>query len=101
MKIKKGDQVLVIAGKDIGKIGTIEKIINKTNKAKVKGINLYKKHSKASRKSPKGGVISIEAPISLSNLAPICSACGKKTSFSIKIGEKKRVRICRKCKAEI
>ncbi len=71
IKIKKGDVVRVIAGEHKGKQGTIMKMIPKTNKAIVGGVNMVKRHTKPSRENAKGGIIEKEAPIHISNLSLI------------------------------
>lgn len=96
MRLKKGDLVLVIAGKDKNKTGKIERILPKINKVIVSGVNLLKKHTRPSKKNPHGGVILKETPISASNVMILCPNCQKPTRVKIKIGEKK-IRICQKC----
>lgn len=68
MKIKKGDTVKIIAGKDRGKTGTIVKILPKINKVIISGLNLSKKHLRPSRKTPQGGIIDRAMPIHISNI---------------------------------
>lgn len=101
--LKKGDNVMVIAGKDRGKQGIIEKVFPKREKAVVTGINLAKHHLKPTRKNPHGGIMDIPAPITLSNLGLVCPHCGKTTRIGYKIDEKSQVkeRICRKCKGNL
>jgi len=96
--IKKNDSVLVLAGKDKGKKGKVLRVDGKRDKAIVEGVNLIKKHMRPTRENPKGGILSMETPIQISNLMLVCSRCGKKT----KIGYKKltdgtKKRICKKC----
>lgn len=68
MLIKTGDKVRVIAGKDKGKEGTVSKVLNAKNRVIVQGVNMIKKHQKASQTNPQGGIIDIEAPIHASNV---------------------------------
>ena len=92
-KIKKGDKVIVIAGKDKGKNGEVLKIITDTNRALVSGINEIKKHTKPSA-AGNGGVVTKESPIHLSNIALMDPKSGKATrvGFSVdKDGKKTRV----------
>ena len=92
-KIKKGDKVVVIAGKDKGKNGEVLQIITETNRALVSGINQIKKHQKPSA-AGNGGVITKESPIHLSNIALMDPKTGKATrvGFSVaKDGKKTRV----------
>lgn len=104
MKIKKGDQIKVLLGKDKGKIGTVERVLGKNNKVFIPGINVYKRHvpkKVASQASSEGGVIDIVKPLNVSNIALICPNCKKPTRIGFKkIGDTK-VRICKKCQKEI
>lgn len=96
-KIKKGDTVLVIKGKDRGKTGKVEKIIPKTRKLIVSGVNIYKKHLRPSRKNPHGGIISFPLPIYVSKVMVICSACNKPTRVGFKLVGTEKIRICSVC----
>jgi len=99
LKIKKNDMVQAIKGKDKGKQGKILNLTADGKRAMVEGINLVKKHKRQSRQDQKGGIISIEAPISVANLMLVCKACTKpvRVGFSIaKDGVK--TRICKVCK---
>ncbi len=71
MKIKLGDEVLVIAGKDKGKNGKVIKTLKNEDKVVVEGINIVKKHKKPSNQNDKGGIFDIEAPIHVSNVKKI------------------------------
>ncbi len=101
MKIKKGDTVLIIAGKDRGKRGTIEKVFPDINKVIVTGANISKHHLKPSRKNPHGGIIDKLAPIPASNMVIVCPRCGKPSKVSAKITSGKKIRVCRKCKESL
>lgn len=68
LKIKKGDTVKVIAGDERGKSAVVKEVLVKENKVIVEGINLVKKHTKPSAKNPQGGILSLEAPINISNV---------------------------------
>ena len=91
IKLKKGDNVLVITGRDKGKSGSILSIIPKKNRAIVKGVNIVKKHQKPSKQSG-GGIIEKELSIQLSNLAFISIKDGKKTKIGYKIEKNKKIR---------
>ena len=101
MKIKEKDIVLIITGKDRGKTGKVEKIIKTKNKVIVAGINILKKNSKATKKNPKGGIISFPAAIDISNVAIVCPKCNKKTKVGYKMIAKKKERICKACKEQM
>jgi len=105
MRLKKGDTVLIISGKDRGKRGVIEKVLPKEGKILVAGVNLAKLHLKPSRKNPHGGIINKVVPIDASNAVLVCSHCSQPSKVSYKLPvspsqggtEKKKTRICRKC----
>ncbi len=86
LKIKKGDQVIVIAGRDKGARGEVLKVLPKENRAIVKGVNLVKRHQKATQ-TTEGGIITKEAPIHVSNLAHIDPKDGKPTRVGFKVLE--------------
>ena len=95
MRVKKGDTVVVIAGKDKGKKGTVTKVFTKTNKVLVEGVNVITKHQKPTAVNPQGGIINKEAPIHISNLMPVDPETGKGTRvrFEVKDGQKVRVSV--------
>ncbi len=96
MKIKKGDQVIVITGRDKGKTGDVIKAMPKENKVIVSGINMVKRHTKPSQESA-GGIISKERPIHVSNVALIDPKSGKATRVGIKVEQDgTKVRIAKK-----
>jgi len=101
MKIKQGDNVLVIAGKDSGKQGMIEKVIIKEGRVIVSGVNITKRHLKPSRKNPHGGIISMPAPVNASNVMLMCPHCGKAIRVSHKTNAQTKERICRKCQGNL
>ncbi|NMB56950.1 50S ribosomal protein L24 [Candidatus Beckwithbacteria bacterium] len=99
-KIKVGDQIEVIKGKDLGKKGQVEKILREKSRILVKNINLVKKHIKA-RKGVQGGIISVERPLSIANVQLLCPNCQKRTRIGIEGEGKNKQRICKKCKAPL
>lgn len=102
MKLKKGDNVLVISGKDKGKTGKIEKVFPAKNQVLVSGVNIIKKHVKPSKKNPHGGIIQLNKPISASNVMLICPQCNAATRVGFLVLESgKKLRICKKCKESI
>lgn len=101
-KIKKGDIVEVIKGKDRGKRAKILKVFPFEDRAIVEGINLAKKHRRRTREDQQAGIVSIEIPIVISNLMLFCKSCNRRTraGFTVlKDGTKSR--ICRRCKEVI
>lgn len=101
MRIKKGDTVLIISGKDKGKKGKILEVLSKEEKILVEGVNLMKKHQKPKKTGEKGQIIQLPKPIDVSNVKLICLKCGKPTRIGYKIVEKKKYRTCKKCGQEI
>ncbi len=98
MKIKKGDTVEVIAGKDIGKKGKVLMVMPKENRLVVEGVNRAKKHQKPNRKLPQGGILNIEKPLQASNVMLVCDKCKKITRIGKKVLEgQEKVRVCKKC----
>ena len=94
MKIKKGDNIIVIAGKDKGKTGKILKAMPKENLVVVEGINLQKKHKKAVSKDKKGQMIELSAPLHISNVMLVVDGKGVRVGSKV-VGEKK-VRVSKK-----
>jgi len=101
LKLKKGDTVVVMSGKDKGKTGQIEKVLPKTNQILIPGVNIVKKHAKPTKKNPHGGIIQINRPIPISNVMLICPVCNKATRVGFKMLDNKKLRICKKCKESI
>ena len=98
MKVKKGDTVLIIAGKDKGRTGKIMRALPKELKVLVEGINLKKKHVRPKREGEKGQVVEIPAALDVSNVKIICPKCGKATRIGFKTEGETKNRICKKCK---
>lgn len=100
MKIKKGDNVMVLSGNDKGKTGEVLEVIPKTEKIVVKGINIRKKHVKAAP-NKEGGIQALEFPIHSSIVNIVCPKCGKATRIGYTIENDKKFRVCKKCGAKI
>ena len=101
MKIKKGDNVLVIAGKDRGRKGKVISSLKKESRVVVEGINLKKKHVKPKKQGEKGQIVQTPSPIDASNLKIICPKCRKAARIGHKLENKKKFRICKKCNQPI
>lgn len=101
MKIKKSDNIIVICGKDKGKMAPVQKVMPKENKLIVTGVNIAKHHLKPSRKNAHGGILDMPAPIHVSNVALICPHCSKPVRIAYKITGKNKERICRKCQGNL
>ena len=101
MKIKKGNTVLIISGKDRGKKGKILKVFPKESKILVEGINLKKKHQRPKKAGEKGQIVEIPTPIYVSNVKLICPKCGKAVRVGFKFIENKKFKVCKECGQEI
>ena len=101
MKIKKGDQVKMLKGKDRGKTGKVLYVFPGENRLTVENLNLIKKHLRPRKEGEKGQRIEIPRKVNLSNVALICPKCSKDTKVGYKKSTEKKMRICKKCQAEI
>ena len=101
LKLRKGDEVVVLAGKDIGKRGEISRVIPDRSMVIVDGVNIVKKHQKQTRQTMQAGIIDKEMPIHISNVALVCKSCGP-TRVGYRFGtDGKKVRVCRKCGTDV
>lgn len=98
-RIHKDDKVMLLAGKDKGKIGKVIKVERKKDRVLVEQVNMVKRHTKANPYAQQpGGIQEKEAPVHISNVALMCSACTKPVRVGYKeTGEGKKVRFCKKC----
>jgi len=101
MKLKKGDLVKVVLGKDKGKQAKIEKILPKIDKVLVTGVNQYKRHLKARAQGQSSEIVTITKPLSSQNVALICPHCKLQTRIGFKIEKNGKIRVCRKCEKKI
>lgn len=109
MKIKKGDNVLVIAGKDRGRRGKVIEVLPKEGRVVIEGINLRKKHVRPRRSGEKGQIVSMPGPLHISNVKLLCPNCGKPTRVGFEVvkankeglRKKEKYRVCKKCGAKI
>ena len=101
LKIKNGDRVRVLTGKDRGKTGNVTRVLPTAGKVIVDGINVAKKHQKATRATMQGGIIDKDMPLPVANVALLCAACGKPTRVGYKVdADGTKVRVCKKCGGE-
>jgi large subunit ribosomal protein L24 len=123
MKVKKGDKIKILTGKDKGKTGKVLQVFPRRNKASIEGLNLLIKHMRPRKRGEKGQRVEFPAPLNISNLILVCPKCGKPTRVGYKYIEvarpsaasvgsnsgqasgakkkKKKVRICKKCQQAI
>lgn len=95
--VKKGDTVIVIAGKDKGKKGKVLEVLPEKSRVVVEGANKAKRHTKPTQKLPQGGINEKEAPIHSSNVMLVCAKCGKPTRIAKQVVGEKTVRACKEC----
>ena len=97
MKIKKGDTVKILYGKESGKQGVVVAVSPKKNAVIVEGLNLYKRHLKGDGRTRTSEILTIEKPFELSKVMLVCPACGKPTRVAIRRVDGKVERFCKKC----
>ncbi len=100
MKIKKGDKVKVITGKDAGREAIVEKVYRKNNKVLLPKINIYKKHIKKNEKMPQGGVVEVPRPMDVAKVMLICSKCGKQQEWVISLKKGKNLEYVKSVKVK-
>jgi large subunit ribosomal protein L24 len=101
MKLKKGDTVKVIKGKDKGKTGKIDQTLPKLGKVLVSNVNQYKRHMKARSQTKPSEIVTLTKPLPEENVILVCPKCHKTTRVGYKIEKDNKSRICKKCKSEI
>lgn len=101
MKIKKNDQVLIIAGDDKGKKGKVIKAIPDASKVVVEGANLARKHVRPKKQGQKGQVVDTPRAVQISNVKLVCPKCGQAARVGYVLNGKEKVRVCKKCGAKI
>lgn len=99
-KIKKGDNVQILLGKDRGRSGTVERILSDKGKVLVSGINVVKRHIGKKLTGQQGQILDVIKPVNISNVSLICPSCKKPTRVGFKMEGTDKIRICRKCKKE-
>jgi large subunit ribosomal protein L24 len=102
LKIRKGDRVRVLTGKDRGKEGEVMRAIPRTGKVIVEGVNVAKKHQRPTQASQQGGIIDKDMPVPVSNVALVCPSCHRPTRVGYKVDASGgKARVCKKCGGEI
>jgi large subunit ribosomal protein L24 len=101
MKIKTGDKVVILRGKDKGRKGKVQKAIPSKGKVVVEGINVYKKHMKPRKEGEEGGIIDIVKPMDVSKVALVCPNCDEKTRVGYRVTKSGKERICKKCQGVV
>ena len=101
MKIRKGDNVIMLNGKDKGKTGKVIKVLSENNRVVIEGLNMLKRAVRARKQGQKGQIISKERSVNAASVALVCKSCGKPTRVGYKFEGETKVRICKKCKSEV
>ena len=101
MKLKKGDEVKVVRGKDKGRTGKIDRVLSKEDKVLVLGVNQYKRHMKARSQKQPSEIITIIKPLPVSNVLLVCPKSHLTTRVGFSIDKDQKIRICKKCKQTI
>lgn len=97
-KIKKGDTVQVISGREKGKSGKILEVRADKHQVFVEKLNMIKRHQRPTQKQRQGGIIEREGPLNWSNVLVVCAACGKPTKIGSKqLNDGSKIRMCKKC----
>ncbi len=97
MKLKVGDQIIVLRGKDKGRKGKIEKVFPRQGKILIPGVNIYKKHLKPQGEGKPGGIIDKVFPLPVSSVSLICPKCNQLTRVGYRLTKGEKQRICKKC----
>ncbi len=101
MRLREGDKVMVIAGKDAGKESRISRVFPRRNKVIVEGANTARKHQKARGQTMQGGIIDRDMPIDASNVMIICEDCGKPTRIGYRLDDEGKQRVCKRCGGDL
>jgi large subunit ribosomal protein L24 len=100
-RIKKGDTVEVIQGKENGKRGKVMRIISADDRVVVERVNFIKRHVRPSQKTPQGGVIEREASMHISNVKLVCPSCNRPVRVGVRMEGDAKVRYCKKCNVQV
>jgi large subunit ribosomal protein L24 len=101
MRIRKGDIVKMLSGKDRGKTGKVLRVVPDSLKVSVEGLNIIRKHLRPRKRGEKGQVASIPAIVHVSKVALVCAKCGRPTRVGYGIADGRKFRMCKQCKSEI
>lgn len=101
MKIKKGDNVQIMAGKDRGKRGKVLGIYGKNGRVLIQGLNLFKKHRRPAKQGEKGELVNVPRPLAIANAMLVCGNCDKPTRIGYQLENGEKRRFCKKCKTVI
>lgn len=97
IKIRKGDNVKVLYGKDSGKSGKVVRVLRDENKVLVEGLNMFKKHMKGDGKTRQSEIVDVLKPLNIAKVMIVCNSCGKSSRIVVKNEDGKKVRTCKNC----
>jgi large subunit ribosomal protein L24 len=101
LRLRKGDRVRVLKGKDVGKEGEITRVLLETGRVIIDGVNVAKKHQRQTRATMQAGIIDKDMPVDASNVAILCSECGP-TRIGYRFDDQgKKIRTCKKCGGDL
>jgi large subunit ribosomal protein L24 len=101
VNIKRDDEVEVLHGKDRGQRGRVVRVLPRDGRVMVEGVARAKKHSRPSKQRQQGGIIDVEQFVDISNVAIVCGSCGQPTRVGHRFEDGKKLRVCRKCEADL
>lgn len=101
LRIKKGDTVEVVQGKEAGKRGKVLRVLAGEERVVVERVNFIKRHVRPSKKTPQGGVIEREASMHISNVKLVCPGCGHAVRVGVRTEGEDKVRYCKKCNVQV
>ncbi len=101
MKLKKGDNVKILSGKDRGKTGVVLKSFPEDDRIQIDGLNVFKKRSKPRKQGEKGQIVAVSRPLAVSKVMIICPNCKAPTRIGGRMEGNRKVRYCKKCKATL
>ncbi|MGE4234525.1 MAG: 50S ribosomal protein L24 [Bacteriovoracia bacterium] len=96
-KVRKGDMVQIIAGREKGKTGKVLRLLSGSDRLFVEKLNMVKRHTKPTQKNPQGGIVEKEASLHVSNVLLLCPKCNKGVRVAVKVKSDKKTRECKKC----
>ena len=101
LKLRKGDRVRVLTGKDVGKEGAITRVLTDSNRVIVDGVNVAKKHQRQTKATMQAGIIDKDMPVHVSSVAIVCGSCGPTRISYVTDDQGRKIRRCRKCGGEL
>ncbi len=101
VSIRKDDEIQVVSGKDRGVRGRVVRVLPREGRIMVEGVARAKKHSRPSKRRQQGGIVDIEQFVDISNVQVVCKSCGRPARIGHRFEDGKKVRVCRKCEADL